>query len=68
MGTSQPIDVRDMAIVHRTFREGYREAARLVRAATTSDTRVAFWPITSTFASRCCTSTTRAKTNSSIRS
>ena len=33
MSTKQPIDVRDMAIVHRTFREGYAEAARLVRAA-----------------------------------
>jgi hemerythrin-like domain-containing protein len=30
---TQPIDVRDMAIVHRTFREAYAEAARLVRAA-----------------------------------
>jgi hypothetical protein len=33
MTASQPIDVRDMAIVHRMFRNGYREAARLVRAA-----------------------------------
>ena len=33
MSTTQPIDVRDMAIVHRTFREGYAEAAGLVRAA-----------------------------------
>jgi len=33
MSETQPIDVRDMAIVHRTFREGYAEAARLVRAA-----------------------------------
>ena len=30
---TQSIEVRDMAIVHRTFREGYAEAARLVRAA-----------------------------------
>jgi hemerythrin-like domain-containing protein len=29
--TQQPIDVRDMAIVHRTFRAAYAEAARLVR-------------------------------------
>jgi hemerythrin-like domain-containing protein len=37
------IDVRDMAIVHRTFREGYAEAARLVRAAPApTSTRVAF--------------------------
>ena len=43
MSTTQPIDVRDMAIVHRTFREGYAEAARLVRAAPTpSPKRVAF--------------------------
>ena len=33
MPTSQPIDVRDMAIVHRLFRQAYDEAARLVRAA-----------------------------------
>jgi hypothetical protein len=30
---TQPIDVRDMAIVHRTFRNAYGESARLVRAA-----------------------------------
>ena len=28
----RPIDVRDMAIVHQTFRTAYAEAARLVRA------------------------------------
>jgi hemerythrin-like domain-containing protein len=33
MSTAQPIDVRDMAIVHRTFRNVYEESARLVRAA-----------------------------------
>jgi hemerythrin-like domain-containing protein len=33
MSTTQPIDVRDMAIVHRMFRQAYDEAARLVRAA-----------------------------------
>ena len=33
MSTGQPIDVRDMAIVHRTFRTVYEESARLVRAA-----------------------------------
>ena len=33
MTTTQPIDVRDMAIVHRTFRNVYEESARLVRAA-----------------------------------
>jgi hypothetical protein len=33
MSEAQPIDVRDMAIVHRTFRKAYDEAARLVRAA-----------------------------------
>jgi len=33
MSTAEPIDVRDMAIVHRTFRNVYEESARLVRAA-----------------------------------
>jgi hemerythrin-like domain-containing protein len=33
MSASQPINVRDMAIVHRMFRQAYEEAARLVRAA-----------------------------------
>jgi Hemerythrin HHE cation binding domain len=33
MATSQPIDVRDMAIVHQLFRQAYDEAAQLVRAA-----------------------------------
>jgi hemerythrin-like domain-containing protein len=43
MSETQPIDVRDMAIVHRTFREGYAEAARLVRAAPSPpSTRVTF--------------------------
>jgi hemerythrin-like domain-containing protein len=32
MSTSQPIDVRDMAIVHRMFSNVYSESARLVRA------------------------------------
>ena len=32
MTTVQPIDVRDMAIVHSTFRSAYDESARLVRA------------------------------------
>ena len=32
MAETQPIDVRDMAIVHQTFRTAYAEAARLVRA------------------------------------
>lgn len=43
MSKSQPIDVRDMAIVHRTFRNVYEESARLVRAAPTpSPGRVTF--------------------------
>jgi Hemerythrin HHE cation binding domain len=43
MSTAQPIDVRDMAIVHRTFRNVYEESARLVRAAPTpSSGRVTF--------------------------
>jgi hypothetical protein len=33
MSTAQPINVRDMAIIHRTFREAYDESARLVRTA-----------------------------------
>jgi hemerythrin-like domain-containing protein len=43
MSTAQPIDVRDMAIVHRTFRKVFDESARLVRAAPTpSPGRVTF--------------------------
>lgn len=43
MSVAQPIDVRDMAIVHRTFRNVYEESARLVRAAPTpSPERVTF--------------------------
>jgi Hemerythrin HHE cation binding domain len=43
MSTAQPIHVRDMAIVHRTFRNVYEESARLVRAAPTpSPGRVTF--------------------------
>ena len=43
MSKSQPIDVRDMAIIHRTFRGAYEESARLVRAAPTpSPGRVTF--------------------------
>jgi hemerythrin-like domain-containing protein len=43
MSQLQPIDVRDMAIVHRTFRVAYTEAAQLVRAAPVpAKARVAF--------------------------
>jgi hemerythrin-like domain-containing protein len=43
MTATQPIDVRDMAIVHRTFRKAYDESAQLVRAAPTpSAERVTF--------------------------
>jgi hypothetical protein len=43
MSKEEPIDVRDMAIVHRTFRTAYDEAARLVRAAPVpSSERVTF--------------------------
>jgi hemerythrin-like domain-containing protein len=43
MSASQPINVRDMAIVHRLFRQAFDESARLVRAAPTpSPTRVTF--------------------------
>ena len=43
MSTTNPIEVRDMAIVHRTFRNAYAESARLVRAGPTpSAERVTF--------------------------
>jgi len=43
MSRSQPIDVRDMAIVHHTFRSAYAESAQLVRALPTpSPGRVTF--------------------------
>lgn len=43
MSTEQPIDVRDMAIVHQTFRRAYQESAQLVRAnPTPSAHRVTF--------------------------
>jgi hemerythrin-like domain-containing protein len=43
MSASEPIEVRDMAIVHRAFRRAYDEAARLVRAnPTPSPGRVTF--------------------------
>jgi hemerythrin-like domain-containing protein len=33
MSAAEPIDVRDMAIIHRTFRNAYHESAQLVLAA-----------------------------------
>jgi hemerythrin-like domain-containing protein len=43
MSASQPIDVRDMAIVHATFRNAFSESAQLVRAnPTPSSERVTF--------------------------
>ena len=43
MSATQPIDVRDMRIVHETFRRAYDESARLVRAnPTPSPERVTF--------------------------
>jgi len=43
MSATQPIEVRDMAIVHATFRHAYSEAAELVRAnPTPSSERVTF--------------------------
>jgi hemerythrin-like domain-containing protein len=43
MSKEHPIEVRDMAIVHRLFRQAYDEAARLVRARPTpSPGRVTF--------------------------
>lgn len=43
MSAQQPIDVRDMKIVHETFRNAFSEGARLVRAnPTPSPARVTF--------------------------
>jgi hemerythrin-like domain-containing protein len=43
MTAAQPIDVRDMAIVHQTFRRAFSESAELVRAnPTPSPERVEF--------------------------
>ena len=43
MSKAQPIDVRDMAIIHRTFRNMYNESAPLVRTAPApSSGRVSF--------------------------
>jgi hemerythrin-like domain-containing protein len=43
MSATEPIDVRDMAIVHKTFRNGFTESAQLVRAnPTPSSKRVTF--------------------------
>ena len=43
MSVSEPINVRDMAIIHRLFRQAYEESAGLVRAAPTpSAGRVTF--------------------------
>ena len=36
MSEAQPIDVRDMAIVHRTFRKAYDEAAKTIRTGISS--------------------------------
>jgi hemerythrin-like domain-containing protein len=43
MSAANPIEVRDMAIVHHAFRNGYAESAQLLRAAPTpSAARVTF--------------------------
>lgn len=43
MSSTNPIDVRDMAIVHQTFRRAYEETAGLIRSnPTPSPTRVTF--------------------------
>jgi hypothetical protein len=63
MSASQPINVRDMAIVHRLFRQAYDESARLARAAPApSPGRVTFLAITSTWSSRDCTTIIWTKT------
>jgi hypothetical protein len=64
MSTPQPIDVRDMVIVHPTFRQAYEESARLVRAAPVSaEGRDRRWRQRSTSSMRSSspTSTTRSK-------
>jgi hypothetical protein len=69
MTATQPIDVRDMAIVHRTFRKAYDESAQLVRAAPTpSPERVTFLADHIDFAILARISITRAKTSCSTRS
>jgi hypothetical protein len=42
--TSEPIDVRDMAIVHGAFRRAYEESAQLVRSGTVAVTRASHVP------------------------
>jgi hemerythrin-like domain-containing protein len=43
MPATQPIEVRDMAIVHKTFRRAFEESAQLIRANPTPSTaRVTF--------------------------
>lgn len=42
MTSATPIDVRDMRIIHQTFRRAYEEAAQLVRAPNPSPSRVTF--------------------------
>jgi iron-sulfur cluster repair protein YtfE (RIC family) len=43
MTSQQPIEVRDMTIIHETFRRAFEESSRLVRASPTpSPSRVAF--------------------------
>ena len=69
MSATQPIDVRDMAIVHRTFRNVYEEAARLVRAEPApSPARVTFLADHIDFGLAALHHPTRAKTSCCTRS
>lgn len=63
MPTSAPINVRDVAIVHQTFRSAFTESATLVRPnPVPTAKRVSSWQITSTSSWECSTTTTRART------
>src|SRR5690242_20029710 len=68
MSTAQPIDVRDMAIVHRTLRGVHEQSATLVRAAPApSPARAKFLADHIDFAIAALSTTTRAKTHCSTR-
>ena len=64
MSKEHPIEVRDMAIVHRLFRQAYDEAARLVRAGPTpSPERVTFLADQIDLVLGGCTAITKTKTS-----
>jgi hypothetical protein len=68
MSKEHPRDVRDMAIVHRLFRQAYDEAARLVRAARhRHQGGLRSWLTTSISSLRGCTAITKTKTRCCTR-